>query len=325
VSAGLTPVTRWGFLGAGWVAERAMAPAVHASASGVLAGVASRDPVRAQRLAPERTYASYLDLLDDPTIDVVYICLANHQHLPWVLAALRAGKNVLCEKPLGLTAAEVENMAAEAAAADRLLVEAVWNRWHPRFGRLVHLARDGALGSLVSIECRFTFTSDPTGGYRADPAMGGGALLDVGGYQAHAWVALTGGASDVVVTEVARTDGATGIDMTTSAAALIDGSVAASLLCSFELPEQQRLIVTGTSGPATMTEGAAFTAWREASQLDVLGRTETFPEVDAFEVMVEAVGAKSRGEDAWVVPLEESLRAAQILDLIRLADSRQGA
>ena len=310
------PITRWGFLGAGWVAVRAMTPAVHASASAVLRGVASRDAARAERLGPERIHASYRDLLDDPTIDIVYVSLANHQHLPWVLEALQAGKHVLCEKPLGRNASEVAAMVEASVAADRLLVEAVWSRWHPRFRRLVRLARDGELGALTSIQCAFTFTSDPAGGYRGDPAMGGGALLDVGGYQAHAWVAMSGGAREATVTQVMREHGSTGVDLTTRAEALIDGSVAASLLCSFDQAERQSLVVTGSSGTAAMAEGAAFTTWREVSRLDVAGRIETFPAVDAFEVMVDAVSAASRGEDAWVVPLDDSLRAAQILDRI---------
>ena len=201
---------RWGFLGAGWIAQRALAPAVHAAAGARLEAVASRDPDRSRALEPRRMHASYADLLADDQIDAVYVCLANEQHLEWVTRALGAGKHVLCEKPMGRDHAEAAAMAAAAAAADRLLVEAVWCRWHPRFQRLATLAREGALGALVSVDSAFTFAVDLRGNYRGDPARGGGALLDVGGYQVHAWRALADGRAQSGVEKVERTLGPTG-------------------------------------------------------------------------------------------------------------------
>ena len=125
----MTPV-RWGFLGAGGIARTALAPAVAAASGAVLHAVAARDPARAAALGPVRAYGDYAALLADDDVDAVYVALHNDAHLPWTLAALAAGKHVLCEKPLGLSAAEVDQMAA--AAGDRLVVEASWYRWHPR-------------------------------------------------------------------------------------------------------------------------------------------------------------------------------------------------
>ncbi|MTH91281.1 MAG: gfo/Idh/MocA family oxidoreductase, partial [Actinobacteria bacterium] len=100
----------WGFLGAGWIANRATAPAVRAANNAQLFGVASRDRARSAKFEPQNVYDSYQQLLDDPQIEVVYISLANHQHLEWVTRSLEAGKHVLCEKPLGLNAIEVQKM-----------------------------------------------------------------------------------------------------------------------------------------------------------------------------------------------------------------------
>jgi predicted dehydrogenase len=195
----------WGFLGAGFVASRGLAPAVHAARGANLYAVASRDEKRSATLEPARVHATYDDLLADESVDAVYISLSNSQHIEWVTKSLEAGKHVLCEKPLGLNAAETEAMFDSAARNGRLLIEAVWGRWHPRFARMVHLVTSGEIGDIQHIETAFTFTSEMTDNYRLNPSMGGGALLDVGCYQAHAWVALTHGATDFSITGLERT------------------------------------------------------------------------------------------------------------------------
>lgn len=311
---------RWGFLGAGFVASRGMGPAVHAATGTTLFAVASRDPERSRTLEPVRVHPTYEALLDDPDVDVVYISLRNGQHREWVERALRAGKHVVCEKPLALTAADARSMFAVAAEVDRLLVEAVWAQWHPRFRRLVHLARSGALGELTAIDSRFTFTSDDLdGNYRLDPTMGGGALLDVGCYQAQAWVALTGGADALRVRQVDRVLGPTGVDLTTVAEVQLGAALRASMHCSFVEPAAQALTVSGTSASARCGDGEAFTSWREPSSLWVGGAEERFGTVDAFVVMTEAISARVRGEEAWVVPAVQSIRTAEILDLLGAA------
>jgi predicted dehydrogenase len=308
---------RWGFIGAGWIARRAMAPAVHAAGNAMLWAVASRDLERSAHLQPTTVRASYLELLDDPDVDAVYVCLANHQHEEWVVQALAAGKHVLCEKPLAVDAIQAARMHQAARDADRLLVEAVWCRWHPRFRRLAELASSGGLGDLLSIDSAFTFPAELDGNYRAAPTSGGGALLDVGGYQVHAWLAMTGGASGVRLDRVERTLGPTGIDLTTRIAAALDGTVRATAVASFAMPEHQYLVVTGTRAQARMGAGPAFTAWREPTTLLVGDHVETFPAVDAYQLMVEAVSARIEGEDAWCVPMAESLRVAQAVDDVR--------
>ncbi len=160
---------KWGFLGAGWIANRATAPAVRAANNAQLFGVASRDTARSAKFEPQNVYDSYQQLLDDPQIEVVYISLANHQHLEWVTKSLEAGKHVLCEKPLGLNAIEVQAMIDCAQRCNRLLVEAVWARWHPRFRRIVEIVESGAIGEIKSIESQWGFKSEMTENYRLDP------------------------------------------------------------------------------------------------------------------------------------------------------------
>jgi predicted dehydrogenase len=306
----------WGFLGAGFVASRGLAPAVHASRGANLYAVASRDEKRSATLEPERVHATYDDLLADERVDAVYISLSNSQHLEWVTKSLEAGKHVLCEKPLGLNASETENMFACASRSDRLLVEAVWGRWHPRFARMVEVATSSAIGNIEHIKTAFTFTSEMTDNYRLNPLMGGGALLDVGCYQAHAWVALTDGAADLEIDHLARMIGPTGIDLTTDVSVRINKSITAHAVSSFALPSQQQFIVHGSQGSMQTEAGESFTTWNEASSLRINDVVEEFSVTNAFVEMVENVSNVIRGEEGWIVPSVDSIRVAHILDSI---------
>ena len=306
----------WGFLGAGFVASRGLAPAVHASRGAHLYAVASRDEQRSATLEPERVHATYDSLLADEHVDAVYISLSNSQHIEWVTKSLEAGKHVLCEKPLGLNAVETAAMFDVAARNGRLLIEAVWGRWHPRFVRMVDLVANGAIGDIRHIETAFTFTSEMTDNYRLSPSMGGGALLDVGCYQAHAWVALTKGAANLSITELARTVGPTGIDLTTDLSVRIDNKITAHAVSSFALPSNQQFIVRGSEGQISTAAGESFTTWNEASSLLVNDALEEFPITNAFVEMVENVSRLIDGEDGWIVSSADSIRVAQILNTI---------
>ena len=306
----------WGFLGAGFVASRGLAPAVHASRGADLYAVASRDEKRSATLEPEKVHATYDDLLADERVDAVYISLSNSQHIEWVTKSLQAGKHVLCEKPLGLNAVETEAMFDVATRNGRLLIEAVWGRWHPRFARIVDLVSSGKIGEIEHIETAFTFTSEMTDNYRLSPSMGGGALLDVGCYQTHAWVALTNGAAEFSITDLARTVGPTGIDLTTDVNVRINTNITAHAVSSFALPSNQQFTVRGSEGQISTAAGESFTTWNEASSLLVNDAVEEFPVTNAFVEMVENVSRVIDGSEGWTVSSADSIRVAQILDTI---------
>lgn len=306
----------WGFLGAGWIANRAMGPAVHVAKNTQLFGVASRDAARSAKLEPQKVFDSYQQLLDDPQIEIVYISLANHQHLEWVTRSLEAGKHVVCEKPLGLNASEVEKMISCSQRCNRLLVEAVWSRWHPRFRRIIEIVASGEIGEITKIDSVFAFKSEMTENYRLDPAMGGGALLDIGCYQSNAWVALTNGAKSMSIKAIDRNLGPTKIDLTTKVEVLINDQVVAKSLSSFEQNLPQQLIIGGTNSSITAETGEPFSSWREPSSLRIGDRLEHFDSIDAFVEMAEQVSEQAISNSGWVMPLSDSLRVAQILDKI---------
>jgi len=145
---------RWGILGGAAIAGNTFIPAIKKASGAELVAIASRKAEKAKdwavRFGIQKAYGSYQELLADPEIDAVYNPLPNHLHLPLTIAALRAGKHVLCEKPLALTAAEVREMFAEAERQNRLLMEGFMYRFHPRLKRTLELLESGAVGEAAS-------------------------------------------------------------------------------------------------------------------------------------------------------------------------------
>jgi D-xylose 1-dehydrogenase (NADP+, D-xylono-1,5-lactone-forming) len=314
---------RWGFIGAGYVASRAMAPAVHVADGAQLYAVASRDRQRSESLEPQVVHDSYQALIDDPHVDAVYISLTNVQHRQWVLAALEAGKHVLCEKPLAMNAEEARLMMATAQRNNRMLVEAVWTRWQPRMQRMAEIVRNGDLGDVINISSSFTFQGDLTNNYRSDPSMGGGALLDVGGYQIHLWLMLLGESTTCDIKSVERTIGPTGIDLTTSAHARLNNSIDAHALSSFDLAPQQTISLRGSRSSMHTGDGEAFTFWKQQGTLVIGDTVEEFEPSDAFALMVQELSAAIRGDKAYVFPWESSVRVAAIIDEIAQFNTSQ--
>ena len=259
---------------------------------------------------------SYEDLLDDPDVDAVYISLANDQHCNWSIKALYAGKHVLCEKPIAMNAIEARSMADAAQANDRLLVEAVWTRWHPRFIRMVELVTKGAIGEIKSIDSSFTFPGSLEGNYRLIPEMGGGSLFDVGPYPLHAFSALTQGNLKLAINSVERNTATTGVDMTTRISATINSSITAHALTSFEREEEQKLVITGSLATIENVGNDAFTSLRNPSILKVGDTIEKFAPVDPYQLMVENFGSRLLGEPSWILPMKETIRVMEILDEI---------
>lgn len=321
---------RWGFLGAGRIAARALAPAVHAAAGAELFAAAARDPARAARLEPVRVHGSYADLLADDDVDAVYISLANDDHLRWSREALEAGKHVLCEKPLALTAAEVDELIKVAERADRLLVEASMWRWHPRTQRLAQVVGAGVIGDVRQVATGFTFpAAELADNYRADARRGGGALYDIGCYGVSAVLVALPSRSLVDVSAQSRLGG-TGVDLSTEAILEFEGASTATVSASFIQPESQWLVISGEGGELECT-GPVFTAWGD-DRVELLisdGRSttrESFGAADPYRLMVEAVTARVAGDaDAWVLPVGETRRGAELLDSIRAAATHSGS
>jgi len=287
---------------------------MHAAENTVIQAVASRDPERSKALNPITVHDSYETLINDPLVDAVYISLPNHLHCEWTVKALKAGKHVLCEKPFAMNVAEVELMIQTAKECDRLLVEAVWSRWHPRMIRAIELVKSGAIGQITSIDASFTFPASIEGNYRLSPEMGGGALFDIGVYPLHAIAAIVGDTAKVEIKNLDVNLGPTDIDLTTKWQMRINDSVTATGLGSFEMPEHQSLVIRGEKDLITFGGEQAFTSWHSPSALQVGDVVEEFEAVDPYMLMIENFGKKIQGEDSWVLPLETSLWVQKAVD-----------
>lgn len=199
---------RFGVLGAARIAPAALVkPAVRSRRATVYA-VAARDRTRAESFAAKhnvtRVHADYAALLADPDIDAIYNPLPNGLHAEWTIAALEAGKHVLCEKPFTNNAAEAERVAAVAERyPDRVVMEAFHYRYHPFAERMRAICADGELGPLEHVEASFCFPLWRSSDIRWKYDLGGGALMDAGCYAVH-MVRLLGGSEPEVTSATAK-------------------------------------------------------------------------------------------------------------------------
>lgn len=311
----------WGFIGAGVVASKALAPAVRRASNAKLYAVASRDISKASNLSPERVYDNYDELINDPKVDAIYISLPNNFHAPIAIRALRSGKAVLCEKPLTMNYQESLELIEAAALSKSLLVEAIWYRWHPRLIKACQQIAAGVIGEIKEIDAAFTYVNSNKGNYRFDPALGGGALLDLGPYPLHLIPSLFGSEARVELLDVNQEIGPSGVDLVTKVEALINGSIKFNFNVSFVGQLSQEISITGSNGGIKFLEGAAFTNWNEPSTLQVNDEIYSFESVDAYQLMVEAVSDVILGKPGWIPPHSESLFVMDLIDQIRVSGS----
>jgi xylose dehydrogenase (NAD/NADP) len=201
---------RWGILSTARINGKFLAGVSRSDLTHVVA-VASRNPGRAREYAAEhgieRAYGTYDELLADPELEAVYISLPNSLHLQWTARALQAGKHVLCEKPLGRRAADVEATFDLAEREGRLLMEAFMYRHHPQIVRAVELVDSGTIGTLRLIRGAFSFTIDGKTNVRLEAELDGGALMDVGCYCVNAARLLAGEPELVTGQQILSADG----------------------------------------------------------------------------------------------------------------------
>ena len=241
---------RWGVLSTASIAREKVIPGIRGADRCTIVAIASRDLERAQVVAAEQgiptAHGSYEALLADRTVDAVYIPLPNHLHAEWAIAAARAGKHVLCEKPLAMTSADAERMIEAASAAGVLLMEAFMYRLHPSWVAALRLVADGRIGRLTAVQSWFSYFNDDAGNIRNIREAGGGALFDIGCYNVNLSRLLFGTEPRRVESSIVR-DPATGVDVLTSALLEFDGGVA-TFTCSTRAEDDQRVHIYGTDG-----------------------------------------------------------------------------
>ncbi len=312
---------RWGFLGVGMLAQRATSDSVHAGPGMQLFAASARDPQRAASINPERVHADYQALIEDPDVEAIYISLNNDAHFPWIEASLMAGKHVLCEKPLTMTASDTIRAYDIASSQNLLLAEATWALWSPRMRRIARLVESGAIGIPQNYLATFTFESIPENNYRLQSHQGGGALFDVGIYPLHGIVALLPEATTFTVTEAELDFAGYDVDMTTKANVAwktpSGDQGTGSIVASFALPPTQRFLIKGSEGAISIDDDQAFTLWKQPGTLDINGLREDFAAVDPYNIMFEQFSRRIRGEDSWLPEPWQSIRVAELVEDIQ--------
>ncbi len=243
-------VLRWGIVSTADIGMRKVIPGIRKAARCEVVAIASRDRARAEAAASElaigRAYGAYEDLLADPDVDAVYIPLPNHLHAEWTIAAARAGKHVLCEKPLAMTAADAERMIETCEVEGVTLMEAFMYRLHPSWEAVRELVASGRIGELRAVQSWFSYFNDDPENIRNIREAGGGALYDVGCYSVNLSRMLFGREPARVQGSVTR-DPDMGIDVLTSGVLDFPGGVA-TFTCSIRAESDQRVHVYGSRG-----------------------------------------------------------------------------
>ena len=243
---------KWGILSAAKIGVTKVIPALLKASNCEVVAIASRDINKAksvaEKLAIPKAYGSYEDLLADKEIDAVYNPLPNHLHLPLTLQAMKAGKHVLCEKPIGLNKTEAATLKREASLHPALKVmEAFMYRFHPQWIKTKELVDDGIVGKVKNIQSFFSYNNVDPNNIRNKADIGGGALMDIGCY-CISFPRFILGQEPTEVLGNSVFDKEFKTDVITSGTLFFDKDVTANFTCSTQLFPYQRVNILGEKG-----------------------------------------------------------------------------
>ena len=315
----------WGVLSTARIGVEKVIPAMQRSPWVEVRGIASRALPAAQtaarRLGIPRAYGSYEALIADPDIEAIYNPLPNHLHVPLTLAAARAGKHVLCEKPIALTAGEAAQL--RDVAADVLIAEAFMVRFHPQWLRARELVREGRIGTLRAVQAFFAYDNADPANIRNKAEIGGGGLYDIGCYPivAGRWFFESEPGRGVALIE---RDPAFRTDRLTSALVDFGGGRRLDFTVSTQLAPHQRVELSGTKGrieipiPFNPGQGAPTRLLiDDCSSLEGTGiRVETLPASDQYELQGTAFSRAVRGEIALPFGVEDAIANLRVIDAL---------
>jgi predicted dehydrogenase len=323
----VTNKLRWGVLGVARIATRKVIPAMQRGAWTTVDAIASRDDGKARQAARElgvpRAYGSYEALIEDPDIDAVYIPLPNHLHVEWSTRAAEAGKHVLCEKPIGLTAADAETLIAVRDRAGVLIQEAFMVRTHPQWLRAREIARSGQIGDVRSIVGYFSYFNDDPKNIRQKKEWGGGGILDIGCYLVNTARMIYADEPRRVCALIEESDR---FDVDWLASIMLDfgGARHAVGTCSMQLAHGQRIVIAGSVGRVEIE--IPFNAppdrpcrifVEDAPPGAVPDRKEVeLPVCDQYTIQGDLFSQAVREGKTAPYPLEDSVRNMRVIDAL---------
>jgi len=325
---------RWGVIGAANIAVAKVIPAMMRSERSRVIAIASRDRSKATAAATAlgipRAYGSYEALLADPDVEAIYNPLPNHLHVPWSIRAAEAGKHVLCEKPIALSAAEAEQLRAARDRTGVLVGEAFMVRTHPQWQEAQRLVESGSIGPLTLVSGHFSYYRRDPGDIRSRPDYGGGALMDIGCYPITLSRWLFGAEPIEVIAQIER-DPEFGVDRLASALMRFPGGQA-TFACSGQLVPFQRMELFGSRGRIQVEipfnappDRPCRILVDDGSALGGLAaRVIEFPVVDQYALQADRFSdaVRGRGTVPVPVPIDDAVANMAVIDaLFRSADS----
>ena len=317
----------WGVLSTADIGMKKVIPAMQRAANVEVRAIASRSPAAAReaaaRLSIPRAHGSYQELLADHDIEAVYNPLPNHLHVPLTLEAARAGKHVLCEKPIALTAAE----AAQLRECRVHVMEAVMVRFHPQWLHARELIRGGRIGTLRAVQVFFSYFNDDPKNIRNQPEIGGGGLYDIGCYAVVAGRFFLGSSPRRAVALIDR-DPALRTDRTTCGLVDFGEGRFLDFTVSTQCVAYQRVQLCGTSGRIEIlipfnapANGATRILVDDGLALDGSGiSVETFPPCDQYTLQAEAFSRAVLGETPLPYGVEDAVENMRVIDALHRSE-----
>jgi predicted dehydrogenase len=315
----------WGVISTAKIGLKRVLPGMQKSERLEIRAIASRSAGAAREAADAlgipKAYGSYEELLADPQIEAVYNPLPNHLHVPLTLQAAAAGKHVLCEKPIALTAMEAERL--RTAAGQVLIMEAFMVRFHPQWLRARELVRQGHIGTLRVVQMLFSYFNDDPGNIRNVAAIGGGALYDIGCYPIVAGRFFFEAEPRRAIALVDR-DPTFGTDRLTSALIDFGNGRHLDFTVSTQCAPFQRMQICGSKGrieiqiPVNAPQGASTMLFLDdGGALDGSSvRTETVAPSDQYMLQGEAFSRAIRGEIELPYGVEDGVRNMRVIDAL---------
>ncbi|MBY0144250.1 Gfo/Idh/MocA family protein [Neobacillus niacini] len=312
----------WGIIGCAGIAKHSVIPGIQKSETGEVAAIASRGLDKAKQTAEElnipTAYGSYEELLADPTIEVVYIPLPNHMHKEWVIRAAEAGKHVLCEKPLALTAQEAQEMVAACEKAGVAFAEAFMYRYHPRYNVIHDIIQSGEIGEIRGIHGTFTFNNaKDKNNIRYKQDWGGGSLYDVGVYPISAARMLLNEEPQAATVHALLSEEHDYVDMMASGILEFNKGVALTFDCGMWAAFRNTLEVLGTDGRIEVP--SAFVVNQDERDNFFVhtkdGRREVeVPHLNQYALQADAIGRSIRNGEPLPFPASDAVLNMKVLD-----------
>lgn len=329
----MTKKVRWGILSTANIGMSKVTPAIQQADNCEVVAIASRDLSNAQKAAQKlgiaKAYGSYEELFADPEIDAIYNPLPNHLHVPMTLAAARAGKHVLCEKPIAITAKEAEELRQVPQGIH--VMEAFMIRFHPQWSRAREIIRSGELGEVRSINAIFSYFNANPDNVRNMADIGGGGILDIGCYPITTGRFLFEAEPRRVVSLVER-DPNFGTDRLASAILDFGAGKRLTFSCSTQLVPHQRVQVFGTKGKleilipynAPANERTAITVDTGAPIDGSLARREILPACDQYTEQARAFAKTVLGKLPLPYGVEDAIASMRVIDALFASEKTGG-